>query len=102
MSTARTSTVNQQVFVAEQPTQQQAIITMQSFMKQQGVDYDIQHRACGAAASDEDVGRTVALAESEYGAFIITSNDNEMMSTTSRKRTMFVKIFAAIYYPCPS
>lgn len=98
---AQTTAAQQQVFVAEEETHDAAITCVLKYMALHNLSYAVSFRECDAI-SDQQLGRTIALNESNFGAFVFTSKDNETYSKTSRKRGLCVKFFSVVYSPCPA
>lgn len=97
----RTTSNQQQVFVAQNDTYEAAELSVQRYLSGCKLNFPIIHRECGPT-SDEQLGRSIALNEPTFGAFIYTSNDNETYSATSRKRGYCVKFFSVIYSLSPA
>lgn len=95
------TTTAQQVFVSEEATLNAATTCVRKYMALHKLSYAICFRECDAT-SDQQLGRAIALNESNFGAFVFTSKDNETYSETSRKRGLCVKFFSVVYSPCPA
>lgn len=97
----RTTSNQQQVFVAQSDTFDAAKRAVQQYLTSFKLSFPITHRECGPT-SDEQLGRSIALNEPTFGAFVYTSNDNETYSASSRKRGYCVKFFSVVYSLSPA